>query len=244
MLVIVIDIDRLRAQHHASRHDLSPTPAMPSSPSTAPDKAETSLIQPAIPTPHWGQQTGSAFTVRATVAINATPDAILHTLLNTADYPRWNNFVPRVTLSTPGDENSKRQLAAGVDFTEHVDMFGNGRPSGLIKMQLLMTTLQDHHHSQPSPEEERTPDENAGARPPRERYTVVWLGRALPDWALRSERVHVIGVMDEDGSATYDVYETFSGALAGVTKLFVGKALVKRFGQWNDELKGYVERRQ
>lgn len=211
---------------------------MPPPPSTPQHKAQASLIQPALPTPHWGPQTGSAFTVRATVAINATPDAILDTLLNTAEYPRWNNFVPRVTITTNGND-VKSRLAQGVTFTEHVDMFGNGRPSGMIKMKLVMTTLQDHlqggHHQS---------QENAGAQARGERYTVVWLGRALPDWALRSERVHKIMVDGDGGGAMYDVYETFSGVLAGVTRLVVGKALVKRFGQWNEELKGYVERRQ
>ena len=109
----------------------------------------------------------------------------------------------------------------------------------MIKMKLVMTTLQDHlqggHHQS---------QENAGAQARGERYTVVWLGRALPDWALRSERVHKIMVDGDGGGAMYDVYETFSGVLAGVTRLVVGKALVKRFGQWNEELKGYVERRQ
>ena len=114
-------------------------------------------------------------------------------------------------------------------------MFGNGRSSGIIKMKLNMTTLQSHAQG-------HEPPENTKGQA-QERYTVVWLGRALPDWALRSERVHKI-IVNEDGGAMYDVYETFSGALAGMTKLFVGKALVKRFGQWNEELQGYVERRQ
>lgn len=101
-------------------------------------------------------------------------------------------------------------------------------------MKLVMTTLQDHHQSQ----------DDAGAHARGERYTVVWLGRALPDWALRSERVHRIMVDEGGGGVTYDVYETFSGVLAGVTRLVVGRALVERFAQWNEELKGYVEGRR
>ena len=78
-----------------------------------------------------------------------------------------------------------------------------------------------------------------------EGYRVVWLGKGYPSWLLRSERVHLISLNDggEEVGATYDVFETFSGPLAWAVKLFVGKTLVRRFRQWNEELKNYVERR-
>lgn len=99
-------------------------------------------------------------------------------------------------------------------------MSGRGKPS--IKMNLLMTTLAI------------LKDGQKGSR-------VVWLGKGYPDWALRSERVHDIYEGEEEGAIVYDVYETFSGPLSYLVKWFVGKALVARFGQWNGELKGYVE---
>ena len=81
----------------------------------------------------------------------------------------------------------------------------------------------------------------------------MWLGKRYPDWALRSERVHEIyrtsdggdgeGESGGGGETVYDVYETFSGPLAWFVRVFVGKALVRRFGQWNGELKGFVEGR-
>ena len=67
----------------------------------------------------------------------------------------------------------------------------------------------------------------------------VWLGKGYPDWALRSERVHEIWEGEE--GTVYDVYETFSGPLAWAVRVFVGGALVRRFGQWNGELKDFVE---
>lgn len=101
-------------------------------------------------------------------------------------------------------------------------MFGNGRSSGLVKRKLLMTTLKSN------------------SEVGREQYTVVWLGKGYPDWTLRSERVHEVS-QDDDGTVVYHVYETFSGPLPRLVKIFVGKALVKRFGQWNDELRAFVE---
>ena len=75
-------------------------------------------------------------------------------------------------------------------------------------------------------------------------YKVVWVGKQFPDWALRTERVHEI--QEEEGEAgnvrcVYDDYETMSGPLAIFVRLFVGRRLVQRFGQWNRELGGYVE---
>ena len=103
-------------------------------------------------------------------------------------------------------------------------MAGRGR-STIVKMKLLMTTLDEI-------------DE-----PGKRGFRVVWLGKGYPDWALRSERVHEI--YEEAGTAgtVYNVYETFSGPLAWAVKFFVGNTLVKRFGQWNQELGAFVEGR-
>lgn len=177
------------------------------------EKIESSLVNP-IPTPYWGSQSGSAFTVRATTTIQAPVQLVLHTLLDTNTWPKWNKFVPKADLS-----NSDGKLRPGIPFTEHVDMKGRGKPSRT--MDLTMTTLEELR------------DERRG-------FKVVWVGKSYPDWALRSERVH--DVYETDGHAVYDVYETFSGPLAYVVKIFAGKALVERFGQWNMELKEYVER--
>lgn len=192
----------------------------------APDTAHSSRYRSPIPTPHWGPQGTPAFTIRAIVRIDATPDVILDRLLDTSKYPEWNNFVPRVTLPYT-TRNAKRpedtgRLKEGTLFTEHVDMYGHGKPSGLVKMKLLMTTM------------EELEDEG------KKIYKVVWLGKVYPDWALRSERVHLVACND-DGSCNYVVWETFSGPLALLVRLFVGGALVKRFGQWNQELKEYAE---
>ena len=183
--------------------------------------AQAHLLRSPLPTPYWGSQTGSAFTVRAVTIVKATPTAVLDSLLDTSSYPAWNNFVPTVDLPHP----SSGRLAADVLFTEHVDMFGQGKPSGLVKMKLLMTTLKEK-------------DEHNGTKT----FEVVWLGKAYPDWALRSERVHAISC-DRQGVTTYDVWETFSGPLAVFVQLFVGGVLVKRFKQWNEELRDHTEAR-
>ncbi len=90
-------------------------------------------------------------------------------------------------------------------------------------MRLLMTTLQ-----------EISDDRRKGWR-------VVWLGKMYPDWALRSERVHEIYEREGEEGTVYNVYETFSGPLAWTVRVFMGGTLVRRFGQWNRELKEFVE---
>ncbi|KAL9128914.1 MAG: hypothetical protein Q9217_002504 [Psora testacea] len=195
------------------------------------DTTQSARIPP-VATPHWGAQTGSAFTICATTTtIHASAESVLDTLLDTARYPEWNNFVPRVTIdaTTTRPDNEPATATAGrlrenTTFTEHIDMFGHGKPSGLVRMRLLMTTLR-------------------GLEDNRKGFRVVWLGKGYPDWALRSERVHEIFEGESEGEVVYDVFETFSGPLAVLVKVFVGRALVKRFGQWNRELKGFVEKR-
>lgn len=198
---------------------------MPANSKEAAEMVKADLLRQPIPTPFWGAQSGPAFTVRAVATVDAAPAAVLESLLRTSDYPKWNQFVPRVTFvnaSTSNPAPSDGKLGQDVLFVEHVDMLGHGKPSGLVKMKLLMTTL-----------EETENDSQKG-------YKVVWLGKGYPDWALRSERVHVISG-NVDGTSTYDVWETFSGPLALLVRLFVGKTLVKRFRQWNQELKYHVE---
>ncbi|KAL8798151.1 MAG: hypothetical protein Q9182_006902 [Xanthomendoza sp. 2 TL-2023] len=188
--------------------------------------AHADLLRSPLPTPKWGSQAGSAFTVRAVVSINATPTAVLDSLLDTTQYPVWNKFVPKVDFPdlAPSDTSlPKGRLGPDILFIEHVDMFGQGKPSGLVKMKLLMTTLKETN-------------EHNGSKS----FEAVWLGKAYPDWALRSERVHAISC-DKNGVTTYDVWETFSGPLAVLVRLFVGTTLVKRFKQWNEELRDYTE---
>lgn len=193
--------------------------------SNSPGNVKAELLRSPIATPHWGAQGGSAFTVRAVITANATSSVVLRTLLDTTKYPEWNRFVPRVTFpdtSDAGPSHPSGELHEGILFTEHVDMYGQGKPSGLVKMKLLMTTLEEM-------------DDKRGKK-----YEVVWLGKGYPDWALRSERVHQI-LCNDDGTTTYNVFETFSGPLALFVRLFVGTALVKRFKQWNEELVHYAE---
>ncbi len=102
-------------------------------------------------------------------------------------------------------------------------MFGHGKPSGIVRMTLLMTTLEDIKE-----------DGKVGFR-------VVWLGKGYPSWALRTERVHEIYQRQGEEGTVYDVFETFSGPVAWAVRVFVGGALVRRFGQWNGELRGFVE---
>lgn len=195
------------------------------SPSLEHDTSVKSELIPPIPTPYWGSQSGASFTVRATTTINARPQPVLDALLDTSTWPAWNNFVPRASLSNPSKDSSDdaSRLHPGTVFTEHVDMAGRGR-STIVKMKLLMTTLDEMNESE------------------RRGVKVVWLGKGYPDWALRSERVHEIYEEDDGGGGTvYDVYETFSGPLAWAVRFFVGGTLVKRFGQWNGELKAFVE---
>lgn len=189
--------------------------ALPSS-ETVSNEVNAKRIAPLF-TPHWGSQSGSAFTILATIAVKASPHQVRDALLDTRTWSEWNNFVPRATLTAHDG-----QLRPGILFKEHVDMRGQGKNT-IVKMKLLMTALDIIEESG------------------RNGFKVVWLGKGYPDWALRSERVHEIYRDANDESTLYNVYETFSGPLAWAVKVLFGKTLVNRFGQWNSELKAFVE---
>ena len=177
-----------------------------------------------ISTPHWGSQSRPAFTVTATVTINAKPQPALDALLDTSTWPQWNKFVPYADLlDVPNDSSAPQRLKPNIMFVEHVDMAGKGRPT-FVKMKLLMTSLDEINDSG------------------RSGFKAVWLGKGYPDWALRTERVHELYQTAEGEGTIYHVYETFSGPLAFLVKLFVGQTLVKRFQQWNTELRDFVEK--
>jgi len=187
------------------------------------EKTTCRLLQNPLPTPYWGFQP-SGFTVQAiTKSIQATPQEVLDALVNTKQYPQWNNFVPKIIIQGVTDS-----LNQGVRFTEHVDMFGNGKPSGLIKINLRVSILEQFDTNE--------------ASTPGEGFRMVWLNTLSPTWILRSERVHHIYQGNDSEGTTYECFETFSGLFGWVTKVIYGGILVKRFAQWNEECRMWVER--
>jgi len=196
------------------------------------EKTSSKLLQNPLPTPHWGFQP-SGFTVQAiTKSIQASPQQVLDALVNTKQYPQWNNFVPKIDIQKATIDSTlinTDTLDQGAVFIEHVDMFGHGKPSGLIKIKLRVSMLEHLDAT----------DESTMRR---EGFRMVWLNTIAPTWVLRSERVHLIYTESDSEGTVYECYETFSGLFGWLTKVLVGAALVKRFAQWNEECRMWVER--
>ena len=129
---------------------------------------EASILPP-IKTPHWGQQSSlfGAFAVHASNTIQAPADRIISALLETANWPHWNLFVPSADTDLPAGLSGR--LSPGTFFTEHVDMSGKGKASRLQKMWMMS-------------EEAIAPTEENKSR--GKGYRVVWVGKQFPDWAL------------------------------------------------------------
>lgn len=195
-------------------------------------KTSSTLLQNSLPTPHWGFQP-SGFTVQAiTKSIQATPQQVLDTLVDTTQYRQWNNFVPKIVIRGTTIHSNRPDtitLYHNAVFTEHIDMFGHGKPSGLVKVNLKVIILGPWDPSDTSVSRQ------AGVQ-------MVWLNTLVPTWLLRSERVHRIYEGRDSDGTTYECFETFSGALAWLTRVCVGAALIKRFAQWNEECRIWMER--
>lgn len=75
-----------------------------------------------------------------------------------------------------------------------------------------------------------------------ENYRAAWVtaGGVLPKWALFAERWQMLTV--EGGKTKYESIEVFSGFLAYVVRLFVGKKLVLGVKAMAEGLKTHSER--
>lgn len=193
---------------------------------------KSALVSP-LPTPSY--PTGGVFSVLAQTTIAASPVNVLLALLDTSSYPKWNTFIPRVTISadpssmTFRTEVSKRipsrsaggatLLAVGTEVIFDVHMKGPDNPSRASAEQVTVV--------------EELKDGRRG-------YRVAWKMMGWGDRMLRAERVNEI-VEAADGHTTYRTWETFAGPMAYVVKIATGKDLVARFQDWATDLTKYVE---
>ncbi|KAL3420356.1 hypothetical protein PVAG01_08855 [Phlyctema vagabunda] len=176
------------------------------------------------------------FALRATIDIAAPPSAVLKATLAHHSYGMWNSFVPSITIKSqppPPADPSKTlgrpdDLQLGSQFVMTVYMDGSGLKSAA---ELGSATS--------NPETITVLEELGDGR---NGYRVAWKTSMFPDFLLNAERVQEMAE-NSDGGTTYTTWETFGGPLAYAVKLWSGRALVDRFGDWGRDLKRYVESR-
>jgi hypothetical protein len=204
---------------------------------TATNPVTSSVVAP-IPVPTYGP--GGSFAVFARTHISAPPSTCLSLIRDTSNWRKWNTFCPSITLSPkspPPPATSDPAIPTGnegwleLGTTGALDVFMSG--DGLIPGRkrsrtqgMIVTVL--------SP---MTENEKKG-------YRIAWKGTGYSHWQLHSERVmEFISITLENGEqgTEFNCWETFGGVLAPVVKAAYGHTLVERFGDYQRDVKAFLE---
>lgn len=75
-------------------------------------------------------------------------------------------------------------------------------------------------------------------------FRLAWKGTGFSHWQLHSERVMEfieIDLANGEQGTEFTCWETFAGVLAPVVKATYGNTLVERFGDYQRDVKAYLE---
>ncbi|KAL2015410.1 hypothetical protein VTK56DRAFT_5521 [Thermocarpiscus australiensis] len=226
--------------------------------------ADTSVtLGPPQPTPTHGP--GGSFSVVCRAHIAATPRACLDAVLNAPEYPTWNRFCRKCTITaqpkddpacTDGSSSSSPdpdRLRLGTHFTFDVHM-DPAEPDGSSRSWGGQTAALEVSVLEPIADDDGDESASPSSSPPTTRRTgwrVAWKTRTsllMPGWMLHSERVQEfveVPAAASSGSGgpetEYYCWETFYGVLAPVVRLLVGRQLERGFETWVEGLKKKVE---
>jgi hypothetical protein len=198
----------------------------------------TSAVVPPIPVPTYGS--GGSFAVLARTHISASPLTCLSLIRDTPNWKNWNTFCPSITLSPNSPHQSANPdqaipsgnegwLELGTCGAIDVFMSGDGLIPGRKRSRtqgMIVTVL--------------SPITESG----KKGYRIAWKGTGYSHWQLHSERVmEFISITLENGEqgTEFSCWETFGGVLAPVVKATYGNTLVARFGDYQRDVKTFLE---
>ncbi|KAA8645973.1 SRPBCC domain-containing protein [Aspergillus tanneri] len=182
--------------------------------------------------------------IHSAALVNAAPQDVWNTLIDTSTWPSWNTFIPRVTIREQPSESQLSSsdalspvLQRGTKMTFHVRMNPSStQPTGEQEVPLVVT--------------EFDPPDSAAQRPGR----IVWASDAtakggIPAFLLTAERVHEVEevMVDGEGGPARRVtevrnWEAQVGYLVYVVRWMYGMQLKKNFETWVRDLKQDVEK--
>jgi hypothetical protein len=182
--------------------------------------------------------------IQSSTLIDAPIQVVWSALTNTSTYPKWNRFVPRVTVrEQPDSDNEDAILRNGTRFTFHVNMYPETDDEPQPQKQNLRDTFLKIIEIEPPASTEPA---DSGLRKGR----VVWASDPAADGyvmssLLTAERVHELEeVIDGNGKRMTMVanWESQVGGLAYVVRWMFGARLKGNFAIWENGLKEYAER--
>ncbi|KAL4996385.1 hypothetical protein BDV10DRAFT_111856 [Aspergillus recurvatus] len=181
--------------------------------------------------------------IQSSTLIDAPIQVVWNTLTDTSTYPKWNRFVPRVTVREQPGSDDDAILRNGTRFTFHVNMYPETDNEPQPQKQNLHDTFLRIIEIEPPASTEPS---DSGLRKGR----VVWASDPAADGyvmssLLTAERVHELEeVIDGSGKRMTMVtnWESQVGGLAYVVKWTLGDRLRRNFAVWEGGLKEQAER--
>ncbi|RDW86725.1 SRPBCC domain-containing protein [Aspergillus mulundensis] len=179
--------------------------------------------------------------LKTSTLIDAPIQDVWNALTDTSTYPRWNRFVPRVTVREQPDKHEDATLKSGTRFTFHVNMYPETDDEPQPQKSNLRDTFLRIIEFEPPASTGNASDWRKGR--------VVWASDPAADGyvmssLLTAERVHEVEeVIDGNGKRMTKVtnWESQIGNLAYVVRWMFGARLRANFAVWERGLKKYAE---
>ncbi|KAJ5652027.1 hypothetical protein N7507_009453 [Penicillium longicatenatum] len=172
--------------------------------------------------------------IGSSIFIAAPSTAVWAALTDTSTWPSWNEFIPRVTITSQPNTDASTELSPilqkGTKMTFHVRMDPiSDKPQKATDTALKVTEF-----------EAPNPETNMPGR-------IVWASDSeapggLSASLLTAEREHEI--KDVEGGCEVRNWECQVGWLVYVVKWMYGKRLDANFELWVQDLKRFVEENQ
>lgn len=179
----------------------------------------------------------------AQVEIEAPASLVWAILINTATYPQWNSFSPKVTVhSQPqGIDTGDSKLRVGTSFTFHIVM-DSKKPTSYTDTQLRVVDV-----STPEQPSSYIPQTTLDSEPSFQSdlgrlYRVSWTTEGgFVAKGLKTERFHEIVPLSAE-SCALRTWECQGGSLARVVKWMYKDTLSQKFADWCEDLKRESEK--
>jgi uncharacterized protein YndB with AHSA1/START domain len=181
----------------------------------------------------------------ASTTVSAPAALVWSVLLETSKYPTWNGFCPRVTIhSQPqGVDKSDTSLHLNTSFTFHVVM-DSAKPDKVTDTQLRVTDISTPEEPSQYIPQDVLDSEEAYASDLGKVYRIAWTTEGtFVARGLRTERFHEIIPLGDGGECEVRTWECQGGILARAVKFYYKDVLIRKFGEWCEDLKMEAERR-
>ncbi|KAG6991130.1 hypothetical protein G7Y79_00056g090110 [Physcia stellaris] len=215
----------------------------PEEPSKGPWPPSNGLTTPIVP------RSSAILSVYGSAHIAAPASLVWQVLRDTSGYPRWNTFVPRVTIhsqpqSADKSEKDKHLLRKDTSFTFHVVM-DSSKPSKVTDIRARVTDVStpeepsDYVHQTLA---DRQDEEKTYTLDLRKVYRISWTTEGgFIARGLKCERFHEIIDLGEEGCEVR-TWENQGGLLAYAVNYLYKDLFMRKFPEWCTELKVEAER--